>query len=267
MDQKAIVLEQGDDGVAVLRINRPERMNAVSPRHLERILNIVETLGADRNARALVVTGAEPAFCAGGDFKDEKGPLSVASGPPADFISFYREVLREIVLGLRRMRIPTIAMVNGPAHGVGFDLALACDIRIGSDRARFCAAWLRRGLVPAGGTTWLLPQVIGIGRAAEIILSAREVGAEEAERIGILSRCVQHEELEAETMAFARSIAAGAPVAQWLTKVALYEGQTMEGPGALDLLAAFQIVAFATEDFAEATDAFASKRPAKFSGR
>jgi enoyl-CoA hydratase/carnithine racemase len=267
VDSDAVVIERLDGGVIVIRINRPERLNALGARHLKQLRDAVDAVGQGPDSRAILLTGTGKAFCVGGDFKDADGAASAAGSPPHEFLVFYRDVVRVLVLGLRNARVPTIAMVNGPAHGLGFDLALACDIRVGSELSSFCCAWLRRAIVPAGGTTWLLPPLIGMSRAAEIILSAREVGGEEADRIGILSRFFPHEQLEAETMALASAIAEGAPIALWLTKTALYEGQGLDGPAALDMLAGFQVVAFGSEDFTEAIQAFRDKRPPKFSGR
>jgi enoyl-CoA hydratase/carnithine racemase len=174
----------------------------------------------------------------------------------------------QVIGGLQNLDIPTIAMVNGPAYGQGFGMALACDMRVGSDQAKCCVAWTRRGVMPACGEQWTLPRIVGLGRAFEIIFTGREVGAEEAERIGILNKLVPAAKLQEETMELARALAKGPAVAYRLGKMALYKATAgMDMMDTLDFTSAAQAVAFTTEDYWESAKAFEEKREPVFRGR
>lgn len=267
MDFKTIILKK-EAGIATLTLNRPERLNAVNETVHDEMLAALLNIKQDEAVRVLVLTGRGRGFCAGGDFKGDRDSLVKGEEwlQPKSFIKLYRSKIQPFIMGLQGLDIPTIAMVNGPAFGVGFDFALACDMRLGSPNARFCAAWLRRGITTAGGTTWLLPRQVGVGKAAEIIFFAREVSAEEAERLGILNKLVPADQLEAETMDWARQLARGAPMALRLSKLNLYRGLELDLPAALDMLATSQAVALSTEDHKEAVRAFREKREAVFRG-
>ena len=267
MDFSTIILKK-EGPIATLILNRPERLNGLNETVNRENLAALADIKQDESIRVLILTGKGRAFCAGGDFKGDKD--STFKGEewpkPKDFIKRYRNLIQPFMMTLQSLDIPTIAMVNGPAYGAGFDYALACDMRIGSPNARFCAAWLRRGVTTACGTTWYLPRLIGTGKAAEIIFMAREVGAEEAERLGILNKLVSADRLEAETMEWADQLARSAPVALKLSKMNLYRGLELDLPAALDLLATSQTIAMTTDDYKEATRAFREKREAVFTG-
>lgn len=267
MDFTTLILKK-ESGIATIALNRPQRMNAINRVVHVEMLAALDDVKQDSSVRVLILTGKGRAFCAGGDFKGDRDALIRKDEwpQPKNFIKMYRTEIQPFVMGLQGLDIPTIAMVNGPAYGVGFDFALACDIRIGSTNARFCAAWLRRGITTAGGTTWFLPRLVGVGKAAEIIFLAREVGAEEAERLGILNKMVAADQLEAETMEWAGQLAKGAPMALWLSKLNLYRGLELDLQAALDLLATSQCIALTTDDYKEATYAFREKREAVFKG-
>jgi len=266
MEYRTLILKR-EDGIATIVLNRPERLNALNPTLDRELLAALQEVEGDRSVRVLILTGMGRAFCAGGDFKGPSELLELIGGPLHDFAAFYRSVIAPITLKLQGLPIPTIAMVNGLAYGHGFDLALACDLRIGSEEARFCVAWLRRGLIPAAGATWLLPRLIGVGRAAEIIFTAREVPAQEALELGILNKLVPADKLQEETMALAQRLARGPAVALRLAKLNLYRGLSIDLATALDMLGAYQAIAFRTEDFQEATRAFQEKREPVYRGR
>lgn len=267
MDFTTITLKK-EGGIATLALNRPQRLNAINQTVHKEILSVLNDINLDDSTRVLVLTGKGRAFSAGGDYKGDKDSIRLASEwpQPKEFINMYQTVAQPVLIGLTTLKIPTIAMVNGPAYGMGFDLALACDMRIGSPNARFCAAWLRRAITTAGGTTWFLPRLVGKGKAAEIIYFARDVGAEEAERLGILNKLVPADQLESETMEWANQLARMAPMALRLTKMNLNRGLELDLPEALDLLATSQTIAMSTEDYKEATRAFREKREAVFTG-
>ena len=267
MNFKTVTLKK-ENGVAILTLNRPQRLNAFNDVLGKEILECIHDVSNDGVSRVFVMTGAGRAFCAGGDFKGDKDSLQMAlEKSPLAFVDGYRTKIAPLALELQAMFIPTIAMVNGPAYGVGCCMALACDIRYGSEKSRFCVAWLRRGIVPAGGTSWLLPRIVGIGRAAEIIFTAREVGAEEAERIGILNRMVPSAQLEQETMDLASRLAKGPTAALNLTKMNMYRGLEQSLAAHLELVGVTQGIARTTDDFETASIAFREKREPVYKGR
>ena len=255
-------------GIATMALNRPQRMNAINRTVHEEMLDALTNVKKDDSVRVFVLTGRGRAFCAGGDFKgDEDSLIKPDQLPqPKNFVKMYRAEIQPFILGLQNLDVPTIAMVNGPAYGMGFDFALACDMRIGSTDARFCAAWTRRAITTAGGATWLLPRIVGLGKATELIFFAREVKAEEAERLGILNKLVPADKLEEETMAWATELAKGPPIALRLSKMNIYRGLELDLQAALDLLATSQGIALSTEDYKEAARAFREKREAVFKG-
>ena len=267
MDFNTISLKK-EAGIAMITLNRPERLNAVNTTVNKEMIAALADIKQDSSARVLVLTGKGRAFCAGGDFKGDKDSIfkSEEWPQPKNFIKEYRSLIQPSLMELQSLDIPTIAMVNGLAYGIGFDFALACDIRIGSPNARFCAAWIRRGITTAGGTTWFLPRIVGVGKAAEIIFMGREVSAEEAERLGILNKLVPADRLEAVTMEWANHLARSAPMALRLSKLNLYRGLELDLPAALDMLATSQCIAFTTDDYKEATRAFREKREPVFKG-
>ena len=158
-------------------------------------------------------------------------------------------------------------MVNGIAAGAGFDLALACDLRIGSENARFMNAFIRIGLFPGWGGTWLYPRVMGLGKALEYLLTGDFLEAKEAEKLGVLNRLVPADELEKETMSLARKLAVGPPIAIKLTKLQVYKGLGMDLETALQIAAACETITLSSEDHKEGISAFLEKRQATYHGR
>lgn len=267
IDYKVMYLEK-EDGIATLVFNRPERLNAVNDQFYPDWAAAYNEVKNDDSLRVLILTGAGRGFCAGGDFKTTGGEVyKLRLMGPNDFQKNYRKAMPGVIWGLQNLDMPTIAMVNGVAHGQGFGMSLACDMRIGSENARFCVAWTRRALMPACGEAWTLPRIVGTGRAMEIILTGREVGAEEAERIGILNRLVPAAALKDETMKLARSLADGPAVAYRLSKMNVYRAANSDLLSALDLASASQTIAFTTEDYLESAKSFEEKRKPVFKGK
>jgi enoyl-CoA hydratase/carnithine racemase len=172
----------------------------------------------------------------------------------------------KVLVGLRKLDKPSIAMVNGAAVGAGFDIALACDMRIGSENARFMVAFTRLGLIP-DATSWFLPRAVGAAKAAELLFSGDFLGAQEAEKVGVLNKVVPASELEKETMALARRIAQGPPIAHRLNKLLLYQGLDMGMEAALAFNAAAIYLTVTSEDHLEGVKAFVEKRAPVFRGK
>lgn len=272
MAYRYILLER-EGNIATLTLNRPDRLNALGHDINTEIAACLKEVDEDKDIRVLIITGAGRAFCAGGDFKNEHGggtPASFAANKDLDPIWLSEHVYNYVMSisgHLQKLRVPTIAMVNGVAVGAGFSIAQACDMRVGSDKARFMVAWTRRGVVPAFGDTWMLPRIIGVGKAAELIFTGRMVEAQEAMAMGILNKLVTHDRLREETMEMASQIANGPPLALRWSKVSMYQGLNTDFETAVRLLATFQGPLHLTEDFRESTKAFQEKREPTFKGK
>jgi 2-(1,2-epoxy-1,2-dihydrophenyl)acetyl-CoA isomerase len=263
MEFKTLILKR-EEGIATIILNRPERLNAINSEMISELNHALEEVARDEQVRVVILTGAGRAFSAGADLKEVE---SLSEVTPEDKRRHLEGGAQEVVRRLQRMGKPTIAMVNGAAAGAGFDWALACDIRIGAETARFRAAYTIIGLIPGAGATWLLSRIVGPNRTAEIIFTGDFVEAKEAERIGILNRIFPVEELEKETMALARRIASNPPIALRLDKQLLYKGLEVDLDTALGMAAAFQTICLASEDHKEAVAAFKEKRQPLFKGR
>lgn len=252
------------DGVVVARLARPERMNAITFEMFDEFLALQSAVDADDDARVLVLTGEGRAFCAGLDL-DQARTLPEM---PAAVMLRRQECWADSVAGFRNLRTPVIAAVNGAAAGAGMALALAADIRVASSAARFNAAFVRIGLSGGDvGTSWLLPRLVGLGRASEIMLTGRFVEAEEALRIGMVTDVVGTDALLDRALEHAAAICANSPVGMALTKRVLQtnvDAPSLEA--ALELENRNQVLATRTDDMAEALEAFQAKRPPEFKG-
>jgi 2-(1,2-epoxy-1,2-dihydrophenyl)acetyl-CoA isomerase len=249
-----------DGPVATITLDRPAALNALTVPMKIGLLAALRAIADDRSTRAVILTGAGRAFCAGQDLAERDAPDAV----PLDVE--LRERYNPIVRALREMDQPVIAAVNGVAAGAGASLAFACDLRIAAEEARFALAFGRIGLVPDSGATWFLPRLVGQARAADIALVGDSVDAAEALRIGLVSRVVPGDALAAEARAVADRLAASAPRAIALTKHALDRAWDLGLVEALDEEARLQGEAGATADHAEGLAAFREKRPPRFTG-
>lgn len=266
MDYDTIIVDKKDH-VGKITMNRPERMNAMNDQCYKEMFDAVSDMAKDSEIRAVVLTGAGRAFCSGADLKE--GTSGTRSEPGSGSENKRQEVMKaqEVPSMLHHMEKPTIALVNGPAVGGGMDFALACDIRIGCEHTRFMSAFVRIGLFPGTGGTWLLPRIVGMPKAAELLFTGNFVEAEEANQLGLLNRLVPAKKLEQEGMALAQKIASNAPIAIRLTKMMLYEGLQMDFRTALKMVAASETITLTSADRAEGVKAFLEKRPARFEGR
>jgi len=249
-----------DAAVATLTLDRPEALNALTIPVKVALLEALHAIADDRTVRAVVLTGAGRAFSAGQDLAERDAP----EAPPLDVE--LRERYNPIIRALRAMGQPVVAAVNGVAAGAGASLAFACDLRIAADDARFVLAFGRIGLVPDSGATWFLPRLVGAARATEIALLGEPIGADEALRIGLVSRVVSAASLLGEARALADRLASAAPLAVALTKQALDRAWAIDLDEALEGEAKLQGLAGATADHAEGLAAFREKRPPRFTG-
>jgi len=245
-----------EDGIVTITLNRPERRNAFSPEMSESIRLVIEDARGDDSARAIVITGAGTAFCAGADVKAmASGGMELGGGHV------------NLPLLLHQFEKPVIAAINGVAVGGGLDLALACDIRIASDQSRFAEVFIRRGLIPAMGGIFFLPRLVGLDRACQMIWTGDMISAEEAERIGLVTSVVPHDELQSATLELAEKLAKGPPLAIQKAKHAIYQGL------GTDLATSLEVARIAvdelrnTEDHEEGARAFVEKREPVFRGR
>jgi enoyl-CoA hydratase/carnithine racemase len=255
------------DRVGVITFNRPDRMNTITIRMLNALSDRLLQADADRGVRAIVITGNGRAWCAGldvgaavsGDGIGSEGAGSSGNG------EFNLRDAPPVVL--HKIDTPTIAALNGGAAGYGMDLALGCDIRIASEKAKLSAAYTARGLVPESGGTWLLPRIIGWSKAAELLFTARTLTAADALELGLVSQVVAPEAVMDTAMALAAEIAANAPLAirasKRLMRHAMTEG--LEDHVQRQYLALLPL--FGTKDFREGLASYIEKRPADFHGQ
>ncbi|MCP3991251.1 MAG: hypothetical protein GY724_19405 [Actinomycetia bacterium] len=254
------------DQIAVITFNRPERMNTIT---IEMLNNLSERLleaDADRGVRAIVITGAGRAWCAGLDIGAAVSGDGIGSeGNSTGNGEFPLRTAPPVVL--HKIDTPTIAALNGGAAGYGMDLALGCDIRIAANTAKLSAAYTARGLVPESGGTWLLPRIVGWSKAAELLFTARTLTADQALDLGLVSQVVEPDELAEISMAMAAEIAANAPLAirasKRLMRHAMTEG--LEDHVQRQYLALLPL--FGTKDFREGLASYLEKRPPEFQGR
>jgi 2-(1,2-epoxy-1,2-dihydrophenyl)acetyl-CoA isomerase len=250
------------DHVRTITIDRPASRNGLTTAVCEQLAAAVRGVPAD--VHAIVLTGASGAFCSGLDLKDAM-QRGLAPGPELE--RGLREYFHGAIRALVESDRPTIALVDGAAAGFGCDLALACDLRIASDRAVFGEIFVKRGLMPDGGGTWHLPRIIGLGRALELLLTGDLVRADEAHRIGLANRVIAHAEVRERTHELAVAIAGGPPLVHRAVKRAVYAGLDGDLTAALDREATGQMALLASRDFGEGVTAFLQKRPPRFEGR
>ncbi|MFC1991195.1 enoyl-CoA hydratase/isomerase family protein [Chloroflexota bacterium] len=252
-------------GIATITLNRPDKMNALITEISEGIRRAVEEATKDNEIKVMVITGTGSAFSSGGDVK---AMAEEANQPDSLKEKIYTEARRvPFAIKLQGCEKPVIAAINGASIGAGLDLALACDIRIASDKARFAAAHIRRGMVSPGGSTFFLPRLVGIDKACQLIWTGDIIDAREAERIGLVTMVVPHEELESATLELAEKIAKGPQLAIQSGKRAIYKGLEMDLKSALEYTAAIHQELLKTEDHKEGATAFVEKREPVFKGK
>ena len=257
------VLVEISDRIATITLNRPEKLNALNGELMEALPEILQRLADDDEVRCLVLTGAGRGFCAGGDIS---GMASGEAMPTQDPVSRLRR-REEVSRLLHEMPKPTIAMINGPAAGAGLSIALACDIRIAAESARFGTAFVRVGFSGDYGGTWMMQRLVGPAKARELYFTGDLIDAGEAERIGLVNRVVPDAELAKETRSLAQRIASGPPIALARMKQNLNLALRSDYSTLLDAEAEAMIFTGQTRDNREAIRAFLEKRQPTFEGR
>lgn len=258
------LLVERDEGVVTITMNRPEVLNAFNDLMLQELTEAIEAASRDDTIRCVVLTGAGRAFGAGQDLSGFGS--AHASGEPftvSEHLTKYHRLLH----AMREMPKPIIAAIRGVAAGISLNVALACDMRIAADNARLLEAFARIGLIPDGGGGYTLPRLIGLGKALEMAMLADEVSGPEAERIGLVNKCVPLAEFDETIRAFAKRLANGPTRAYGLIKELMYKSLDMDFQALLHLEGQLQDAAFATVDHREGVEAFLHKRPAKFTGK
>jgi enoyl-CoA hydratase/carnithine racemase len=258
------VLLDKTDYIATITLNRPEKMNAFGGRMRQEIEEVVNEVCTDQDVRVIVITGAGKAFCVGGDVTEfvsgETKALTETS--PSE-----RPAMSKIVLALNQVEKPVIAAVNGVAAGGGVNLALSCDIRIASEKAKFAQVFTRRGVHPDWGGIYFLPRLVGYAKAAELIFSGEVIDAQEAYKLGMVNKIVPHDQLLEEARNMAERMAKNAPIPIAFAKRGLQNFNQWNLAQALDYESYVLNVTLKTEDIKEGFTAFLQKREPNFKGR
>ncbi len=258
-----LVLEERSGAIVTLRLNRPEKLNPFNPAMCGALVQALLRVSDDRAVRVVVITGVGRGFCAGGDLDYIREARSRKSVHDLEVLL---KLGKELCLAIATMPKMVIAAVNGPAAGGGMSLALACDLRIASEKAIFTQAFSRIGLFPDFGATFFLPRLVGLARASELFYTAEQISAAEACRIGIVCRVCPHDRFEQETQDLAQAVAAGPPLALRDVKRIMIGDAHRQLEEALDEENRLQAHCFLTDDCAEGLAAFFEKRPPKFCG-
>jgi enoyl-CoA hydratase/carnithine racemase len=250
--------------VGRITLDRPERLNALVPETMAQLGAAVAGLEGDDEIRALIIGGRGEAFSAGGDM-DFVAELTAQS--PAEIKDTVYTYFQGAVKRIKLCPKPTIAAVHGPAVGAGCEIAIACDFRLATPEALFYQSWRELGIIPPLGGMFLLPRLVGLAKATEMILLGEKVGGEEAARIGLANKVVPRAELDAEALALAERLAEGPPLAYAVAKEGLRRGMESSLAAEWEFNLYAQAMLFKTHDFAEAVQAFHDKRKPEFEGR
>jgi enoyl-CoA hydratase/carnithine racemase len=258
---KSFLYEQ-QNGIGTITLNRPERLNAITFEVYHELTDFFVELREQKDLRVVVITGAGRAFCSGGDVIDIIGALT---GRDAEGLLQFTRLTCELIRNMRALPKPIIASLNGTVAGAGACIALASDIRIAAEEAKIAFIFVKVGLAGTDmGATYLLPRMVGLAKATELLMTGDFVSAAEAERIGLYNRVVPRDQLEAATQEFATKLAHGPAVGLAKTKEMLNREMHMGFEAALEAEAVAQALCMQTPDFKEAHAAFVEKRPAKF---
>ncbi len=248
-----------EDRIATITLNRPEAMNATTDGLYGELQDLIPKLRDDPEVGCIIITGAGRGFCAGADLKNRRTDLT-----PLQLSARHRWILKDIMEPLYRLEKPVIAAVNGAAAGAGANIPLACDFVIASDRASFTQSFAKVGLVPDFGGLYFLQRAVGMARAKELAFTARKVEAEEALRIGLVSKVVPHDDLLSEARAMATLIVQNAPTAVAMSKSLINKSEYATFDQMVEFEVFAQTIAFITPDYMEGVMAFREKRKPTF---
>lgn len=263
MECKDLLLEK-EGCVAILTLNRPEKMNAISAEMREFFPRILQEVQEDDRLRVLIITGAGRGFCSGADVAVQAA--RAAGQQVEESRKSILALVGNLILGFEKVNKPVIAAVNGIAAGVGLTMTLACDVRIASANARFSAIWVKRGLIADGGATLLLPLAVGMEKALELSFTGEIIDAREAERIRLVSKVVPPEELMSRAKELAQKIASSPPISVELAKRVMWEKIRNQMREQLLFESYAQNLCRTTQDQKEAVKAFLEKREPQFKG-
>jgi enoyl-CoA hydratase/carnithine racemase len=263
----AEVLYEASEGIATITLNRPERLNTISGPMLNQLTQLLIKANEDPQVRVVVLTGTGRAFCAGLDLVDATQGSGIGSESQASHISVNIDLRNTPPTVLFAMDKPTICALNGAAAGYGMDTAMVCDIRMMAQSAKLAAAFVKRGVVPESGGTWILPRLIGWSKAAELIFTGRTLSAQESLEMGLATHVVPDAELQTKARELAAEIAANAPLAVQSAKRLMRMGmnETFNDHVHHVYLQFLQLIR--TQDFREGMTSFLEKRPADFKAR
>lgn len=262
-----VLTEKTGDGILTLTLNDPASRNAISDLPMiEALLEAIGRADRDPDVRAVILTGAGTVFSSGGNIKKFGKDSGLNAPLPARTRQNYKRGIQRLPLAFEALEVPVIAAVNGAAIGAGCDLTLMCDVRIAGESAKFASSFVKLGIVPGDGGAWLLPRVVGFSKASELALTGDTIDAQEAMRIGLVSRVVPDGELLKAAKSVASRIAANPAHAVRMTKRLLRRAAQVGLGDLLEMSAAFQALSHATADHEEAVAALLEKRPAVFSG-
>jgi 2-(1,2-epoxy-1,2-dihydrophenyl)acetyl-CoA isomerase len=251
-----------EDGIKRITFNRPDRRNAVDTETISLLHEEIQRSAEDQS-KVIILTGAGDAFCAGADLQVSEGRNIL----DVDVTASLRDHTNPTILAMRRLAKPIIARIHGHAVGVGCNYALACDILIASDKAKFGQVFVKIGLMPDGGSTYFLPRIVGYAKAFELMATGDIFSAQDALALGLVNRVVPYEELDTTVDQFASRLAASPPIALAKIKSGLNNGERSDLAGALEFEAVNQADCFRSDDFKEGVAAFLEKRKANFQGK
>ena len=253
-----------EGAIVTLTMNQPETRNALTGNNaVQEFVDACDAIRLDTTIRCVIVTGAGPVFCSGGNVKDMQRFFNQDIKP--DLIrEEYRNGIQRLPKALYNLDVPVIAAINGPAIGAGLDLTCMCDIRIASDKATFAESFVKVGIVPGDGGAWLLPRAVGMSKASEMAFTGEALNAQEALACGLVSRVVAPDALMDEALKLARKITASPGAVLRMTKRLLREGERSSLESLLELSAGYQAIAHKTAAHKEAVMSFVEKRPASF---
>ena len=261
----ADLLVEKKDHVGILKLNRPDRMNAISVEMLNDLNDALKDFDNDPNVRVIILTGEGRGFCSGLDLKDTAAGRGIGGSLAGGAAHISTRELPTVTL--HRVDLPVICAINGPAAGYGFDLALGCDLRLISDRAKLVPAFAKRGIIPESGGTWYLPRLVGWARACEIGFIADEIPPARAVELGLANAVVPHDRLMTEAERWAAKIAANAPLAIRAMKRLFRHGLSEDFESHTHHVLMQLLLLFRSGDFQEGIQAFMAKRDPTFSGR